>query len=199
MDWRDVVKPELLLRVVRRLRVQFPATSQSLQVPARNTSGRFRRTARKKLIDLLQQAPDTVILAEDEATLYLQATTQQVWAPCGLTPIVRSDPSHRKTNFFGTLNLHNGDVIATREPVMDAEASAPPTNRPRCFSQPPHLVAMGPCPLAPWPGTPRAVGCPSAPGTYAVSSGCARSQSTRTRLESRPPSCESQPHLFSLG
>jgi hypothetical protein len=33
--------------------------------------------------------PDTVILAEDEASLYLQATTQQVWAPRGLTPVVR--------------------------------------------------------------------------------------------------------------
>jgi len=65
-----------------------------------------------------------VILAEDEATLYLQATTHQVWAPRGLTPVVRSDPSRRKTNFFGTLNLHTGDVITTQESVMDAEASA---------------------------------------------------------------------------
>ena len=124
MDWRYVAKPDLLLRVICCLWVQFPATSQSLQVPSRNAGSRFRRTARKKLIDLLQEAPDTVILAEDEASLYLQATTQQVWAARGLTPVVRADPSRRKTNFFGSLNLHTGDVITTREPVMDAEASA---------------------------------------------------------------------------
>jgi hypothetical protein len=35
-------------------------------------------TRSKKLIDTVQDAPETVILAEDEATLYLQATTTAV-------------------------------------------------------------------------------------------------------------------------
>ncbi len=65
-----------------------------------------------------------MILTEDETTLYLQATTQPVWAPRGQTPVVRADPSRQKTNFYGTLNLHTGAVLTTCEPVMDAQASA---------------------------------------------------------------------------
>ena len=73
---------------------------------------------------MLQEAPETVILAEDEASLYLQATRQRVWAVRGQTPVIRADQSRAKTNFYGTLNLHTGDVIVTREPVMNAETSA---------------------------------------------------------------------------
>ena len=32
-------------------------------------------------MDIAQDSPETVILAEDEASLYLQATTKAVWAP----------------------------------------------------------------------------------------------------------------------
>jgi hypothetical protein len=41
----------------------------------------------KNLIDTAQAAPDTVIVAADEASLYLQATLQVVWAPRGETPV----------------------------------------------------------------------------------------------------------------
>ena len=68
--------------------------------------------------------PDTVFLAEDEAGLYLQATTSYVWSPTGQTPIVRADPGRAKTNFYGTLNLQTGQEIATRSDVMNAQVSA---------------------------------------------------------------------------
>jgi len=71
-----------------------------------------------------QEAPDTVFLAEDEAGLYLQATTCYVWAPTGQTPIARADPGRAKTNFYGTLNLQTGQEIAMRSDIMNAEVSA---------------------------------------------------------------------------
>jgi transposase len=71
-----------------------------------------------------QEAPNTVFLAEDEAGLYLQATTCQVWSPTGQTPIVRADPGRAKTNFYGTLNLQTGQEIAMRSDVMNADVSA---------------------------------------------------------------------------
>lgn len=73
---------------------------------------------------MAQDAPQTVILAEDEASLYLQATTTAVWAPKGQTPVVRADPNRTKTNFYGTLNLHTGQEIVTRSAVMNGEATA---------------------------------------------------------------------------
>ena len=75
-------------------------------------------------MDIAQNAPDTLILAEDEAALYLQATTMAVWAPQGQTPVVRADPSRAKTNFYGTLNLHSGEDMVTISPVMNAQATA---------------------------------------------------------------------------
>jgi len=51
------------------------------------------------LIDITQDAPETAILAEDEAILYLQLATMAVWAPQGQTPVVRAHPGHEKVNF----------------------------------------------------------------------------------------------------
>jgi transposase len=65
-----------------------------------------------------------VILAEDEASLYLQASTMAVWAPRGQTPVVCSDPGRAKMNFFGTLNLHTGQDIVTHASDMNAETTA---------------------------------------------------------------------------
>lgn len=75
-------------------------------------------------MDIAQTAPDTVILAEDEASLYLQATTTAVWAPCGQTPIVRVHPNRDKVSFYGTLNLHTGQEVATQEVTMNGGATA---------------------------------------------------------------------------
>jgi transposase len=75
-------------------------------------------------MDTVQDAPDTVILAEDEATLYLQATTTAVWAPLGATPTVRVDAGRAKTHFYGTLNLQTGAEIVTRSDTMNSDATA---------------------------------------------------------------------------
>jgi transposase len=55
--------------------------------------------------------------------LYLQATTCHVWSPTGQTPIARADPGRAKTNFYGVLNLHNGQEVAMRSDLMNAEVS----------------------------------------------------------------------------
>lgn len=76
------------------------------------------------MIDVAQDAPNTVFLAEDEAGLYLQATTSHVWYPTGQTPIVRADPGRANTHFYGTLNLLTGKEIAMRSDVMNSDVSA---------------------------------------------------------------------------
>ena len=65
-----------------------------------------------------------VILAEDEASLYLQATTTRVWARQGQTPVVFASPSRQKTNFYGALNLSTGEVITRRSDEMNAAETA---------------------------------------------------------------------------
>ena len=76
------------------------------------------------MVDIAQEAPETVLLTEDEAGLYLQATTMAVWAPRGQTPVVRVHPGREKVNFYGTLNLHTGQDIVMKASVMNAEATA---------------------------------------------------------------------------
>lgn len=71
-------------------------------------------------MDIAQTAPQTVILAEDEASLYLQATTMAAWAPRGQTPMVRCDPGRAKVNFYGTLNLQTGEETVTQAEVMNS-------------------------------------------------------------------------------
>jgi transposase len=78
----------------------------------------------KKLVDVAQEAPQTVILAEDEAGLYLQATLTRVWAPVGQTPIIPVTPDRQMVKFYGTLNLFNGEQIVTRADTMNAQATA---------------------------------------------------------------------------
>ena len=65
-----------------------------------------------------------MFLAEDEAGLYLQATTVSVWAPRGQTPIVRLHPGREHVHFYGTLNLHTGQEIAIRTTEMNAQVTA---------------------------------------------------------------------------
>ena len=65
-----------------------------------------------------------MILAEDEASLYLQATTMAVWAPRGQTPVVRAHPGRESVKFFGTLNLSTGEEIVMQAETMNAETSA---------------------------------------------------------------------------
>jgi transposase len=63
-------------------------------------------------------------LAGDEASLYLQATLQVVWASRGQTPVIKLDPSRKSTHFYGALNLLSGQEIAMQSPTMNAETSA---------------------------------------------------------------------------
>jgi transposase len=56
--------------------------------------------------------------------LYLQATLTRVWAPIGQTPIVATHPGREKINFYGTLNLHTGSVIAQQTEKMNAHTTA---------------------------------------------------------------------------
>lgn len=65
-----------------------------------------------------------MILAEDEAKVYLQASTMAVWAPRGQAFTLRCDPGRGHANFYGTLNLKTGHEIVTRAETMNAEASA---------------------------------------------------------------------------
>jgi len=74
-------------------------------------------------MDVAQAAPNTVILAEDEASLYLQATTTAVWAPQGHTPVVTIDPGRAKTSFYGALNLQTGAEIVMQASTMNSETT----------------------------------------------------------------------------
>lgn len=65
-----------------------------------------------------------MILATDEASLYLQATTMRAWAPRGHPPVVRTDPGRAKTCFYGTLDLQTGHVLATPATTLNAQATA---------------------------------------------------------------------------
>jgi transposase len=75
-------------------------------------------------MDTAQIAPTTVILATDEASLYLQATTKVVWHPQGQTPIIKLHPGRESTHFYGALNLATGQETALRTAVMNAEITA---------------------------------------------------------------------------
>ena len=69
-------------------------------------------------MDSAQTAPETVILAEDEASLYLQATTMRVWALVGQTPCVRVDTQRDMIHFYGCLNLSTGQQTAMKAQTM---------------------------------------------------------------------------------
>lgn len=69
---------------------------------------------------MAQTAPETVLLAVDEASVYLQATTMAVWAPRGHPVIVRRDPGRAKTHFYGGLNLKTGTVTVLEAATLNA-------------------------------------------------------------------------------
>ena len=75
-------------------------------------------------MEYAQTYPDAVYLSEDEASLYLQATTTAVWAPVSRTPIVRAHPQRDQVSFYGTLDLLSGQEVVTTAETMNAEATA---------------------------------------------------------------------------
>lgn len=64
-----------------------------------------------------------MIVAGDEASLYLQATRQVVWAPIGETPVVKVDPGRANLHFYGALNLQTGQEVVMRSPIMNGATS----------------------------------------------------------------------------
>ncbi len=64
-----------------------------------------------------------MIVAGDEASLYLQATLQVVWAAKGETPVVKVDPGRDNVHFYGAVNLQTGQEIVMRTQIMKAVTS----------------------------------------------------------------------------
>ena len=75
-------------------------------------------------MDIAQNAPETVFMAQDEAGLYLQSTTIAVWYQRGQSPVVRIDPGREKSCFYGSLNLLTGEEIVLQAPLMNGEMTA---------------------------------------------------------------------------
>src|SRR5829696_8804104 len=75
-------------------------------------------------MDIAQEAPDTVILAGDEASLYLQATLKVVWYLCGQTPMLKVHPGRESIHFYGALNLASGEETAMPAKMMNGDVSA---------------------------------------------------------------------------
>lgn len=69
-------------------------------------------------------APTTVVLALDEASLYLQATTTAMWGPKGQELRVGCDPGREKTSFYGTLDLKTGREIVCEAKTLNAQTTA---------------------------------------------------------------------------
>ncbi len=65
-----------------------------------------------------------MILAGDEASLYLQATLKVVWHVCGQTPMLKLHPGRESTHFYGALNLLTGQETAWRSKMMNGDVSA---------------------------------------------------------------------------
>lgn len=64
-----------------------------------------------------------MIVAGDEASIYLQATLRVVWAPRGETPVVKVAPGRDHLHFYGALNLHTGQEVVMRSPIMNGATS----------------------------------------------------------------------------
>lgn len=65
-----------------------------------------------------------MVLAMDEASVYLQATTMAVWAPKGQEVVVRCQPGREKTSFYGTLDLRTGREIVREAQTLNAQTTA---------------------------------------------------------------------------
>jgi transposase len=75
-------------------------------------------------MDVAQRPQPTVILAEDEASIYLQASNTYVWAARGQTPVVRVDTNRDCTHLYGSLDLLTGKEIVMRCQVMNSDTTA---------------------------------------------------------------------------
>jgi transposase len=74
--------------------------------------------------DFLQDHPDGQIIAADEMSLYLQATTTRLWAARGQTPVVRVSGQRDHVHFYGALNLCSGQEFALPRLEMNSVETA---------------------------------------------------------------------------
>lgn len=74
-------------------------------------------------MDIAQRDESTVILAEDEAGFFLQASNTYVWAPRGDTPVVRVHTNRDNTHLYGALNLLTGQETIMRSQNMNNETT----------------------------------------------------------------------------
>lgn len=65
-----------------------------------------------------------MILAGDEASVYLQASLMRVWAPRGQTPVIPVAANRECLHFYGALDLRSGREVSMRSDLMISEASA---------------------------------------------------------------------------
>lgn len=65
-----------------------------------------------------------MVLAQDEASLYLQASTMRVWSPIGQTPVIPVSPTREHVHFYGCLNVFTGEEIAMQASEMNSEVTA---------------------------------------------------------------------------
>ena len=70
-----------------------------------------------------------MILAAEEASLYLQSTLMRVWAPVGQTPVITVAANRDSTHFYGALDLISGREVTLRSQLMTSEVSALFLNR----------------------------------------------------------------------
>lgn len=75
-------------------------------------------------MDIAQRPEETVILAEDEASIYLQASHTHVWSPRGHTPVVRVHTNRDSTHLYGSLNLLTGQQTVMRSKKMNSDTTA---------------------------------------------------------------------------
>lgn len=76
------------------------------------------------MTDFLQDHADGQIIAMDEMSLYLQATTTRLWAPRGQTPVVRVSGQRDHVHFYGALNLCRGHEFALPRREMTSVETA---------------------------------------------------------------------------
>jgi transposase len=73
--------------------------------------------------DFRQDHPDGLLIAMDEMSLYLQATTSRVWFPIGQRPIVRVSPQRDCQHWYGALCLASGQEVALSVPELNSQTT----------------------------------------------------------------------------
>lgn len=76
------------------------------------------------MTDVLQDDPQAVIIAWDEALLYAQDTPSAVWSPRGHTPVLTVTSQRCWVAFYGALNLRTGQEHALMTDKMNQRTSA---------------------------------------------------------------------------